>query len=114
MSTNVTTQYPDLVKAAQAQRLPLDQVFGKVITAPDGSIEASYPLVKLVSGVIPTSPDGHVIPSTIKVAAAKFLAGIHGDDVASQGIQAKAAKTAGLKAAVGAKAAVIPHDSELT
>jgi len=85
-TTSVTSKYPEVVKACQAQKIPLEQAFAKVAHNPDGTVNASYPVVKLADEAISVDPSGKVIVDDHSVASAKMFAKVHGDDVAAKSL----------------------------
>jgi len=61
----ISTLYPEIVQAAEAQNIPLDQVFATVETDANGIILTQDPLVSLDDGGhIPIMEDGTIITNS--------------------------------------------------
>ena len=74
-SITVTTRYPEIVKACQAQKVSIKTAFAKIESIPDG-VRASYPMVKLAHGVIPMRY-GKVVFNHNRMVSATRLANMH-------------------------------------
>ena len=77
-----TTKYPQTLQAAKTQNIPVTKVFAKVVPTGTHEYHASYPITDPVAGKIPVGANGEVIPSASKIAAAKSLSQLHGENAA--------------------------------
>jgi len=98
-TAKVISKYSNEVAAAQKQNISMNKVFAKLEPQPDGSVKASYPLVKAQDGHIPTDASGKVICDASRLGFAKNLAGFHGED---SGVKAAIEDASAAKATVKA------------
>lgn len=86
----VITKYPNEANALAKQGFKLTDGFANVQSMPDGTVKASFPMVKAVDGVVPTDDQGLVYDAG-RVGAAKMYASTHEVDPATKSALEKAA-----------------------
>lgn len=77
MTILVNSRYPDVVKACENDGIPLSKAFAKIVKNDDGSVEASFPLVKTHGGHIDVEENGDFQFDAGRVKAAHALGKLH-------------------------------------